>query len=584
MSKKFLLLSALALLALAIAAGCAAQPTPETIVETVIVEKEVEVVVTEIVEVEKEVEVVVTEIVEVEKEVEVIVTVEVEVPAEEPAEEMAEGPLTIKFAIVDPGGEANSMDPLNQPSGENGNMVNLVYNRLVEMTSDFGVVPSLAESYESNEDGSEWTFHLREGIKFHDGKELVADDVVYTFQRILDPARAGDDTAPGSENAPMLAFMDFDGIVAEDDYTVKFILPEPSVEFPLLIASLKAPWIVQKGATHDGLHMTGMGTGPFMAVDFEPQGSPHVFVKNEDYWEEGLPLADRVEQYMIIEATTRAAAIQSGEVDFVQIVDFASIPELEADPNVDLVASKASISMLGVMWVDTPPYDDPNVRKALKMVYDKQAVVDICWLGYGVIGDDNPIEPTSPNAWRPIEDVPTDADIEGAMALLAESGYGPDNPLEVEFYASEQFPGFLCFAQMLKAGAEEAGIKFDLVTAPVEEYWDNVWLKVPFMLSAHNQRPPSTGLTMSHHSDSQYPETHWVYPEYDEILLQASQEIDADKRLALYQEAEQWISEEGGDIFEGKFFTVAATRSNCTGYTPHVQISVFDARRLYCER
>jgi peptide/nickel transport system substrate-binding protein len=579
MSKKFLLVSALALLALAISAGCAAQPTPEKVVETVVVEKEVEVVVTEIVEVEKEVEVVVTQIVEVEKEVEVIVTVEVEVPAEEPADE----PVVVKFAIVDPGGEANSMDPLNQPSGENSLMVNMAYNRLVDMDSDFQIIPELAESYEYNEDATEWTFHLRKGVKFHDGKEMVADDVVYTFQRILDPAKAGDDTAPGSEGAPMLAFMDYDGIIAEDDYTVKFILPEPVVELPLLI-SIKAPWIVQKGATHDELHTSGMGTGPFIPVDFEPQGSPHEFVKFEGYWEEGLPLADQVDLYMIIEATTRAAAIQAGEVDFVQIVDFANVPELEADPDVNLVASKASISMLGVMWVDTPPYDDPNVRKALKMVYDKQAVVDICWLGYGVIGDDNPIEPTSPNAWRPLDEVPTDADIEGAMALLAESGYGPDNPLEVEFYASEQFPGFLCFAQMLKAGAEEAGIKFDLVTAPVEEYWDNVWLKVPFMLSAHNQRPPSSGLTISHHSESKYPETHWYYPEYDELLLQAGQEADPDKRLALYQEAMQWITEEGGDVFEGKFFTVAAERSNCTGYMPHSQIARFDARRLYCER
>jgi peptide/nickel transport system substrate-binding protein len=499
------------------------------------------------------------------------------------AEVKAAEPIVVKFAIIDPGGEANSMDPINQPSGQNSIMVNMSYNRLVDMTSDFQIIPELAEKWEYNEDATEWTFYLRKGVKFHDGHELTSKDVVYTFQRILDPKRAGDDTVAGSEGAGELAFLSYDGIIAVDDYTVKFKLDGPAVELPLMI-SIKAPWIVPYGAKFADLNTSGNGTGPFIPVDFKPVDSPHRFVKFEDYWEEGLPLADEIQLYLVLEAATRASAIKSGEMDFVQIIDFANIPELEADANIKLLTSGPSISMLGVMWVDTAPYDDNRVRTALKKVYDKQLVVDTCWLGYGVIGDDNPIEPVSPFAWRPVSDVPVEADIEGAKALLADAGYGPDNPLKIEFYASEQFPGFLCFAQILEQGAKEAGINFSIVTSPVPDYWDNVWLKVPFMLSAHNQRPPFSGLSISHSCQSKYPETHWCKPEYDELLLKASRTVDPEERLGVYRQAMKWITEEGGDIFEGKFFTVAASRANCSGYTPHVQISRFDARRVTCTR
>jgi ABC-type transport system substrate-binding protein len=104
------------------------------------------------------------------------------------------------------------------------------------------------------------------------------------------------------------------------------------------------------------------------------------------------------------------------------------------------------------------------------------------------------------------------------------------------------------------------------------------------MMSAHNQRPPFSGLSISHSCQSKYPETHWCKPEYDELLLKASRTPDPEERLAVYRQAMKWITEEGGDVFEGKFFTVAASRANCSGYTPHVQISRFDLRKVTCTR
>jgi peptide/nickel transport system substrate-binding protein len=271
-------------------------------------------------------------------------------------------------------------------------------------------------------------------------------------------------------------------------------------------------------------------------------------------------------------------------MDFVQIIDFANIAELKSDPNVTLVTSGPSTSVLGIMWVDTPPFDDNRIRNVFKMIYSKQDVVDTCWLGYGVIGDDNPINPQMPYAWRPAKDVPIGPDYETAKKLLAEAGYGPDKPLKVEFYVADQFPGFTCLAQLMQQGAKEVGIDFQIVTSPVQEYWDNVWLKVPFMMSAHVQRPPFSGLSISHGSTSKYPETHWFKPDYDALLVKASRTVDPAQRVATYQEAMKWLSTEGGDIFEGKFFTVAAARSNCSGYEAPVQISRFDVRKVTCTR
>ena len=103
-------------------------------------------------------------------------------------------------------------------------------------------------------------------------------------------------------------------------------------------------------------------------------------------------------------------------------------------------------------------------------------------------------------------------------------------------------------------------------------------------MSAHVQRPPFSGLSISHGSTSKYPETHWFKPDYDALLVKASRTVDPAQRVATYQEAMKWLSTEGGDIFEGKFFTVAAARSNCSGYEAPVQISRFDVRKVTCTR
>ena len=498
--------------------------------------------------------------------------VETEAPAA--TEVPAEAGECLNVAGVESSGEKLNLDPVNQPSTENSIMVQQVFNRLLDLDANLQPVPELAEKWESNEDGTEWTFHLRQGVKFHDGKELTANDVVYTFKRLIDPAT-------GSEAAATLAFLTADSITAKDDYTVVFTVEKPVVELPILISS-KNTYIVQDGATAETLNYAPVGTGPFIPVDFDVNAQPHVFLKNTDYWEAGLPKVDCVEFYSIQEATTRNASLLSGEIDLAQQVDYATISTLQSSPDVQLMVSPgAATSMVLGMWVDTSPFDNLNVRKALKMAIDRQAMLDTVLLGYGEIGDDNPVPPSSPYAWR---SEAQQHDVEGAKALLAEAGYGPDNPLKIDLYMSEYIPGATALGEIFKEQVAEVGVEVNLVIGPASEHWDNVWLKFPFVGSGWNMRHPGEGLAIAHRSNAQYPETHWYREDYDKLLDEANTEPDPAKRTELYKAAEKMLSEEGGSIIPLFQKIVAALSSKCTGYQPFIQLYRMDLRNVACTK
>jgi len=495
------------------------------------------------------------------------------VPAALPAQAQAQN--CVRIAGTESSGEKNSLDPALQPSSQNSLMVNQVYNRLTDRDDNFQVKPELAESWESNADATEWTFHLRKGVKFHDGRDFTSADVVYTFKRLLDPAT-------GSEGLAVLSFLDPNGITAPDPYTVVFKLPKPVSELPVLITN-KTTFIVPNGASTEDIRTKGIGTGPFMAVDFKPVQQSWKFVKNPNYWEPGLPKADCLEFFVIQEGTTRNAALQSGQIDIAQGVDFSTIPVLQQDKNIKLLTTGASTSMTFSMWVDTPPFDNLKVRQALKKVIDRQKMVDTVFLGYATVGDDNPIPPTSPFAWR--KEVPG-PDIEGAKKLLAEAGYGPNNPLKIDLYTAEYLPNAVSAAQLFKEMAAEAGIEINVIVGPASEHWDNVWLKQPFVGSGWSARPPGEALAIAYRSSTPNPnnETHWKRPDYDALLDQANTTVDPEKRAELYKKAEQMLTEEGGAIIPIFLHTVAAMRANCEGYQPRVEIVRADFRTVFCTR
>ena len=478
----------------------------------------------------------------------------------------------LTYAGVEVGGELLNLDPMNQPNTQNSIMVGVVYNRLLGVDSNFELSPELAVSWESNADATQWTFHLQDEVTWHDGSPFTAADVVHTYRRLIDPAT-------GSEAAATLAFLNSEGITAIDDRTVLFDLEAPVAELPLLITT-KNTWIVKDGAEAGDLQFAPVGTGPFKPLNFDPAQEPFLFERNTSYWEEGLPLSECIEFVAIQQAATMAAALMSGEIDIAQQVDFSILPALQHNPLVELTPTGPATSVVLAMWVDTPPFDDVRVRKAMKMVVDRDVMVETALLGFGIVADDNPIPPGSPEAWR--DNVPA-RDVEGAMALLAEAGYDGANPLVVELYTSEYIPGATLLAQIYKEQAADAGIRVNLVIGPASEHWDNVWLKQPFVGSGWLMRPPGEALTIAYRSNANSPETHWFREDFDTVVDGAIREPDPETRRELYKQAGRMLSEEGGAIIPVFQQIVAAVRSGCRGYKPHVQLARADLRAAVCD-
>lgn len=481
----------------------------------------------------------------------------------------AAGDECVKVLGYEWSGEKQSMDPADMESGDDGYHIFATYNRLVDVDDNFTVIPELATEWSASEDGKTWTFKLREGVKFHSGKDFTAADVVYTFKRLMDEKT-------GSGARAVMAFLDPDGIKAVDSHTVSFTTKEPVAEFPVLITN-KFTNIVAEGAG-DELRLKGDGTGPFMQEQFTPNAPVRILRKNPNYWVPGEPKAECIRITVAQEAVAAVSAIKAGQVDLVLNVDPSVIPSLKDDPNVELLQTGASNSMTISMWVDTKPFDDVKVREALKLVVDRQAMVDTVLLGYGQPGADNPVPVGSPASYT--KEAPKQ-DIEKAKALLAEAGY--KDGLKFDLYTAEGVPGMVRMAQVYAEMAKEAGIDINVIVTPADSFWDDTWLKKPILTSAWSMRPPGEGLAVAYTQTAKWKETHWERPDYDALLLKANTTVDEAERLKVYQQAGEMLAKEGGVIIPMFVHQVIGIRKGCEGYTPLAQNFNLNFERLSCK-
>ena len=414
--------------------------------------------------------------------------------------------------------------------------------------------PALAESWETSDDGLTWTFNLRSGVTWHDGSEFTADDVAYTFNRLIDPDVA----------SPLAAALGIlDSVEAVDPSTAQFNLNSPNGDLIIVLGSPQAR-VVPNGRSQDDLRSDPIGTGPFTFVEHVP-GDHTTFAANPDYWGEG-PFVDEVRFLAMPESTTQVAAIGGEQVDILWQVGTENLPALEGTDGVviDSIASGAYQTI--AMQSDKAPFDDARVRQALKMTVDRAGVQAIVLEGLGGLGNDHPVPDF--NAFYN-DDIPLrQPDIDGAKALLAEAGY-PDG-VDLTLTTSEVRAGMVPFATALQEMARPAGFNIELELAPPDTYWSEVWLNRPFFASNWGMRPSlDETFSIQFTSDAKWNEGNFGTDEIDAAVAAGRASSDPDERKSQYAVVQQGLHDEGGVIISYFRPVIQAWRESVSGYVPH---------------
>ena len=385
-----------------------------------------------------------------------------------------------------------------------------VYDALVMRNVDLTLQPMLAESWSANPVGTEWTFKLRKGVKFHHGKEFKAEDVIFTFNRLFEV------------ESPLASVMAKpSAMVAVDDHTVRFEFALPNAVLLESLVKYHAQ-ILPSDVDPKRFEAEEFGTGPLIMTE-NIVGERTVFKRNEDYWWEGHPLVDEVIFVYLDSPEARAEALKAGVVDVIFDLDMGSVPTLDAHPDT-VVATAPSGGYLNLaMDVREPPFDNILVRKALQAVTDRQAILQAAQLGRGGIAYDHPITESDPVFNASCK--PPDYDVELAKDLLAQAGY--KDGLDLELYTSSSGGGAMIeMATVMKEKAAPAGINIEIKNVPESNYWSDVWLQVPFTTVWWGGRPPHEAFSVVYPTGAAWNESYWSNSELDGLLDKAMGQSD----------------------------------------------------------
>lgn len=430
------------------------------------------------------------------------------------------------------GGETtDSLDP-----GVSDSPVPFAVNRqwgdtIVNVAADGSLQPRLAESFASNPEGTEWTFTIRQGVKFHDGSDMTVEDVVATFKRHSD------------ENSKSGALGIMQGIseISADGQNVVMKLATGNADLPYLLSDYHL--IIQpKGGVDNPA--AGIGTGAYKIASAEP-GVRYVFEKNAEDWDMTRGHYDGVEMIVINDATARNSALQSGQVHMINRIDPKVAKLLGGAPGVNVANVSGRGHYVFVMHVDTAPFDNKHLRLALKYSINRQEMVDKILDGFGGIGNDIPINAAYPLFDETLEQRPFDL----AKAAEHYKASGHDgSPIEL-LVADGAFPGAVDAASLWQASANAAGIPLTVKKVPDDGYWSDVWNVKPFVASYWGGRPVQDQMySTAYLSTADWNDTRFKNAEFDALILQARAETDQAKRKELYGQIARILWDEGGVI------------------------------------
>lgn len=431
-----------------------------------------------------------------------------------------------------------------------------VFNRLVEFeTGTTTVVPGLAESWEVSEDRTEYTFHLRKGVKFHSNDQFApsrdfnADDVVFSFDRQRLEDHPWHEVSGGGWTYFSSMGMNelIEDVVKIDDYTVKLVLTRPespmlsnlAMDFASIQSKEYADFLMESG-TPEQMNRAPIGTGPFIFVDYQEDASIR-YAANPEYWEGAAPL-DNLIFAITPDASVRYQRLKAGECQVMPYPNPADVALMQDDPDINVLEQEGL--NLGFLAYNTmkEPFDNPKVRKALNMAVDKEAILDVVYQGAGQIAK-NPLPPTIWSYLDAVEDEHFDP--EGAKALLDEVGV---SDLSMKIWAMpvarSYNPNARRMAEMMQSDLSAIGVNVEIVSYEWGEY-----------LSRARDTEREGAVLLGWIGDNGDPDNflsvllgcdavggsnsaNWCYEPYEDLIQQAKVTADTEERTRLYEEAQ----------------------------------------------
>ncbi|MEM9343952.1 MAG: ABC transporter substrate-binding protein [Pseudomonadota bacterium] len=434
-------------------------------------------------------------------------------------------------------GHGQTTDSLNPGTWENDFTITLAYGYcgyLTGVARDGSLEPQIAESWEASADAATWRFKIRPGATFHSGKAITPEDVIASvnFHRGEESTSAAKPLVEGIED-----------ITADGDDTVVFSLSGGNADFPFTFTDYHIP--VLKATDDGGIDWQSRdGCGPYKLVEFEP-GVRAVFEKNENDWDSNRGFLSTVEVLAVVDTNARTTALVSGDVNMIDKIDLKTVGLMSRNPNIKIHSVAGNQHYTFPMYSSQAPFDDNNVRLALKYAVNRQELVDKILFGYGSLGNDHPIG--QGQRFYHSELPQTEYDPDKAKFHLKEAGL---DSLNVRLsVADAAFAGAIDAGVLYQNSASAAGITIEVNRVPNDGYWSDVWMQHEWSASYWGGRPTEDAMFATAYSKgAAWNESFWDNDRFNELLVQARSELDEDKRREMYWEMQEILQTDGGSV------------------------------------
>jgi peptide/nickel transport system substrate-binding protein len=451
--------------------------------------------------------------------------------------------------------DATSLDPHLSSSYSSSLVIEQVYSGLIQFDENMNIVPDLAESWTVSKDGLVYDFKLRKGVKFHNGRDLVADDVVYSLNRVKDPAG-------GSPRSYLLE--NVKSIEASGADAVRVTMTQP---FAALLSHLDTFMAIvpkEEVQKNGDLSKVMVGTGPFKFVEFVPNTHAKL-VRYDGYHEQGLPYLDALTWLPIPDDTTRSANIKTATVDFADQIPQKDIKPLQGERGVQLARGTSTLHDYLMLNTSRKPFSDVRVRQAIAMTIDRQLMTDTILFGFGTPMDGG-IIPSWHWAYADLHLYPK-PDVAKAKQLLSDAGYPSGFSLTIG--AGANYAAQVQAAEMLKDQLKQIGI--DVTPNPTEwgTYIETVINKKEFdaaIIGWIGAIDPDDWVYARFHTGEKWNTTGYSNPEVDKLLEQGRVTTDQAERKKLYNQADKLIVTDAPFVFFYLYDQYEALRDYVKGY------------------